>query len=471
LSDEAVIHPAAPLATFVQGKERQMKNLCWAALATLAAGCVDEAPSMSPMAAAPVALKVWRHDNASYKQANDDAFAAYTATHGNVTITAVPQPWQSYTGALSADLKHDQLAYDLVLMPPASICTYAANLMDVPASVASLSEAQNTFFAPPLEGATCNGVLKGLPVEYNLEYGGVIVNLDKYQAKFPGKTPGWSDWSGFLADASALAERDGEKPCTNGLDIDNDWPEPVRHILLSQILQRGGRYWTASGEHLFDFNTQEAHASLVSMVDWVVQGKVLSPALIPDKNTFVTIRLGRGATGYGCGDPAQPLSAMGYVGTWGLPASVAERPPGSSTRFDFYALPPMVGTEHRFVQNAGFAFAVPRTSKNAQVAWDLVKSIALSPTAMRRWAATAGTLPALKANGTRELAAADPVLARVQPLLERGQWMGDIPYGATAEVLGAMVTNYFAAVKGEKSIDQALADMQQKANAAILMNR
>jgi maltose-binding protein MalE len=167
----------------------------------------------------------------------------------------------------------------------------------------------------------------------------------------------------------------------------------------------------------------------------------------------------------------QPLSVMGYVGTWGLPASMAERPMGSTTQFEFFHLPPMVGAEHRFIQNAGFAFAVPKTSKNAKVAWDIAKAITLSPATMRKWAATAGTLPALKANGTKEATAADPVLSQVQPLLDKGQWMGDIPYGATEPVLGAMVTNYFDAVKGTKTVTEALADMQTKANMAIMMNR
>jgi multiple sugar transport system substrate-binding protein len=459
-----------------------MRKLLWLFIVAMSGGCTDEAPDLvmgtggmggSPMPP-PTAttIKFWRNDNASYKQATDDAFAEYTAAHANVAITSVTQPWQAYTMALSADLKRDQFAYDLVFMPPAAVCTYAANLADVPADVVSLSDAQNTFFAPPLQGATCNGVLKALPVEYNLEYGGVIINLDRWEAKFPGRAPGWTDWSAFLADAAALAEREATgKPCTNGLDIDPDWPEPARHILLSQILQRGGEYWSKSEPGLFDFDTAQARDSLAAMVDWVNKDKVMSPSLIPTKNTFVTIRLGRGANEYGCGDPAQPLSIMGYVGTWGLPASLAERPPGSSTRFGFYHLPPMLGTEHRFIQNAGFAFAVPKTSKNAKVAWDIAKSLALSPAAMRKWAATAGTLPALKANGTKEATAADPVLSQVQPLLDKGQWMGDIPYGATAEVLGAMVTNYFDAVKGTKTIPQALAEMQAKANAAIMMNR
>jgi len=454
-----------------------MRKLVWLFIVSVASGCSDEAPDvttgMGGMAPpTTVTIRVWRHDNASYKQADDDAFADYMTAHPGVTITSTTQPWGAYTGALGAELKLDRFAYDLVLMPPAAVCTYAANLADVPTDVVSLSDAQNTFFAPPLQGSTCKGVLKGLPIEYNLEYGGVIINLDKWDAKFPGRTPGWTDWNAFLADASALAERDASgKPCTNGLDIDPDWPEPARHILLSQILQRGGEYWSKSDPTLFDFDTPQARDSLAAMVDWVNRDRVMSPSLIPTKNTFVTIRLGRGANEYGCGDPAQPLSIMGYVGTWGLPASLAERPPGSTIRFGFYHLPPMVGGDHRFIQNAGFAFAVPKTSKNAKLAWDIAKSIALSPAAMRKWAATAGTLPALKANGTKEATAADPVLSQVQPLLDKGQWMGDIPYAATADVLGAMVTNYFDAVKGTKTITQALADMQAKANAAIIMNR
>jgi ABC-type glycerol-3-phosphate transport system substrate-binding protein len=449
-----------------------MRKLVWLFTVALASGCTDEAPDAVMTGMAAVAIKVWRHDNASYKQADDDAFADYMAAHSGVTITSTTQPWPAYTSALNTELKRDQFAYDLVLMPPSAVCTYAANLADVPADVVSVSDAQNTFFAPPLQGSTCNNVLKALPIEYNLEYGGVIINLDKWEAKFSGRTPGWTDWNAFLADATALAEHDATgKPCTNGLDIDPDWPEPARHILLSQILQRGGQYWSKSDPTMFDFDTPEARDSLAAMIDWVNKDKVMSPSLIPTKNTFVTIRLGRGANEYGCGDPAQPLSAMGYVGTWGLPASLAERPPGSTTRFGFYHLPPMVGAEHRFVQNAGFALAVPKSSKNAKVAWDIAKSIALSPAAMRRWAATAGTLPALKANGTKEATAADPVLSQVQPLLDKGQWMGDIPYGATADVLGAMVTNYFDAVKGTKTVKEALADMQAKANAAIIMNR
>jgi ABC-type glycerol-3-phosphate transport system substrate-binding protein len=252
----------------------------------------------------------------------------------------------------------------------------------------------------------------------------------------------------------------------NGLDIDPGWSPPTRHLLFAQILQRGGSYWNAAGDR-FVLTSQEAVDSLTAMVSWVKERKIMSTTLIPDKNTGVPARLAAGATGWGWGDPTKPLSVMGYLGTWGVPSVSAQVPPGATWRYDFYPLPPMVGTEHRFVTDSGWAFAVPKTSKHAAVAWDIIRSLALSPEAARQWSSVTFALPALKANGTPGAAAATPVLARVQPLLELGHWRGFIPVEATDMAHSTIVSNFFAAVKGEKTIEQALQDMQNTANAVI----
>jgi multiple sugar transport system substrate-binding protein len=425
---------------------------------------------------APVTIVAMRNDNPPYVKASDDAFAAYKAAHPNVTILDSTLRYPSLTSTLLAQLKTDSLTVavdgkqqpvDLVFVPPSWVCTFADNLADVPAEVVSLSEAQNTFFAAPLAGSTCKGKLKGLPQEYNLEYGGVVVNLDKYQAKHPGAQPAWTDWRSFIADASDLTEFDGGKPMANGLDIAPDWPQPVKHIFFSLILQKGGDYWSAKGDHTFDFSTPAAKQALTEMVKWIATDHVMYTSLIPDKNTFVTTRLAGGATGYGWGDPAKPLSVMGYAGSWALPNTTGQLPMGSNVKYGYYALPPMAGTEHNFVQNSGFAWVVPKTSKNQKVAWDVAKLLTLSPDASRKWTTTGGALPALKVNGTPTAAASDPLLAKVQPLLEKGKWVGYIPAGAIENVEGAIVSNYFDAVKGQKSIDQALADMQATANDAL----
>jgi multiple sugar transport system substrate-binding protein len=449
-----------------------MKKVYWAAVVALG-GCGGE-DSPNPMTTpnnTPVTVSFLRHDNPDYDKADDAFFADYTAGHPNVKVMDTTVRYPTLGSTLLADLKSDKLSADFVRIQPSWVCTFADNLLDVPNDVATLSEAQNTFFAAPLQGSTCNGKLKALPVEYNLEYGGVVVNVDKYNARF-GKTPSWTTWEAFIDEASKLTEWDTSgKPLANGLDIAPDWPQPVKHIFFSLILQRGGNYWAAGNPNAFDFKTQAAVDSFTDMVNWIKTRKVMDRRLVPDKNTFVTTRLAIGSTGYGWDDPTKPLSLMGYCGTWGVPSTVSQLPAGNTTKYDFYPLPPMMGNQHKFVQNSGWALAVPKTAKNPKAAWDVIKAMVLSPDAMRKWAAITGALPALKANGTAAAAAANPLLAKVQPLLESGQWVGYIPAGAIETVEGAIVSNYFDAVAGTKSIDQALTEMQNAANSALAANR
>jgi hypothetical protein len=170
---------------------------------------------------------------------------------------------------------------------------------DVPADVITMADAQATFFAPILAGATCKGVLKAIPVEYNLEYGGVVANVDKYRARFPGKTPSWTDWRSFIGEAAALAEFDTDgTPRANGLDIDPGWAGPAVYIFLSAILQRGGHYWTPALD-AFDLNTQEARDSITDIASWVTRDHVMSLSLCPTTGpaSFVATRLVQGQTG------------------------------------------------------------------------------------------------------------------------------------------------------------------------------
>lgn len=441
-------------------------------------GCQGDSPGTPGEAA--VTIRFLRHNNPNYVTADSAFFAAYEAAHPNVRIEDTTVDFNTLAAMLNGELRVDSFDYDLVLIPPSRLCGYAEHILDVPENVITRARAQEVFFAAPLSGSICGGKLKGLPVEYNLEYGGVVVNMNKYQARFPGQTPGnWADWNAFITQASELTEFDeAGMPRANGLDIDPAWGPAAREIFLSQILQRGGKYWTDSGVgdtnafdssegDRFNFTTPEARASLTEMVSWITERRVMSRNLVPPSNTHVTTRLAAGAAGFGWNDPAKPLSVMGYVGTAGVPSTVAELPPGSPWMFDFFTLPPMVGTEHVFVQDSGWSFAVPRTSRNPAVAWDIARSLALSAQEMRRWSAVTGALPALKENATPEAAAQHPYAAKVVHLLPRGRWFGFVPLEAYEVFSGAIVNNFFAAATGAKSIDQALLDMQTTANNAI----
>jgi len=447
-----------------------MRRLGWGVLlAAASAGCSG---SSSTDANQPVTIAFLEHDNPDYGNANKVAFDAYHAAHPNVTVNVTTIEYASLTATLLANLKNDKLEADLVQVPGNWACSFAANLADVPADVLTLEGAKGMFFAPQVEGTICGGALKGIPIEYNLEYGGVVLNVDKYQMRFPGKSPGWPDWGSFIMDASGLAEFDGEVPKANGLDIDPNWPGPIVYIFLASILQHGGTYWSASWG-TFDLGTPAAKGALADITGWVMKNKVMSLSLTPaGPGAFVGKRLAQGQTGYGWGDVNRRLIVMGYLGTWGLSAVRGMLPPDrKSEHYDYFAVPPMAGAQHKFVTYGGWSFAVPKTSKNQKVAWDIARSLTLDPTAMRQWSATTLALPALKVNATAEAAASDTTLAKVAPLLPAGEYIGHMPAGAIQTMEGSILSNVFAVVRGEKDVDKALMDIQQTTNEAFAANR
>jgi ABC-type glycerol-3-phosphate transport system substrate-binding protein len=212
--------------------------------------------------------------------------------------------------------------------------------------------------------------------------------------------PSWATWDAFLDEAARLTEYDGMgKPAANGLDIDPGWPQPAKHIFLSQILQRGGKYWSggaatrptsAKGDN-FDFMNPAASATLTEMVRWVNDKKVMYQSLVPAANTFVTTRLAMGATGYGLERSPQAPERDGLTPDLGRPNTVGQVPAGATTKYDFYALPPMVGTKHSYVQNSGFALVVPKTSKKPEGGLGTSSSRSpCRPTAARKWVTTIG---------------------------------------------------------------------------------
>jgi multiple sugar transport system substrate-binding protein len=436
------------------------------------AGCHSNGAATVDGDDAPVTITFLRHDNPNYLTADDAYFEQYRADHPNVTIADTTVDFKALSTSLNSDLKNNQFAYDLVLIPPARLCSFADNLTDVPEDIITLGQARSTFFDAPLAGSVCNGGknLKGLPVEYNLEYGGVVVNMDKYHARFPDKDPVWATWDDFLTEAAGLTEYDGNgKPMANGLDIDPGWSPPMRHIFISQIEQRGGHYLAPDGT--FDFTSSYAHDSLAAMVDWVVSRRLMFSNLIPDKNTGVTTRLAAGTAGYGWGNVGMPLSVMGYAGSWAVPSTKGQVPPGVTWNFQYFPLPPMVGTEHKFVTDSGWSFAVPNTSRHQKVAWDVARRLALDPERMRQWSSVTQALPALRENGTVAAAGDNQSLLRVLPLLERGVFVGFVPAEGLDTINGAMVRGFFEAVKnrelGVDTVDQTLKTMQDTVNDVV----
>ena len=354
---------------------------------------------------------------------------------------------------------------DLVNMPPSYACGYADQLVSVPDEVMTPAQATAAFLKPPLDGVTCRGRLVGLPREFNLEYGGILVDMTRYRSKISGRTPAnWKTWADVVTDAQALTERDAAGNVTvAGLDFRHR--APVKHILLSLILQKGGQYWTPD-QTRFEFKTPQAEAAVQWMVDAALTHRYLDP------------RGPASVTGPWALALVQERAAMVYVGTWGHAiASAALKDLGKNIELAYFAHPPFEGSQHLYVQNSGWSLVVPRSSTRAAAAMDFLKWMTTDATNVRDWNRLAGSISPLQVHASAQALASDPVVSQVQPLLLQGNWVGYIPPVPLTETRDSWYNAVVAAMRGkattaggtEEDFDakQAAERMHQECNASM----
>ena len=115
----------------------------------------------------------------------------------------------------------------------------------MPESVLSYGEAQELFYAAPLDGYYCDGKLYGLPNEFNIENGAVLVNKTMFEEAGLTFPPQWESMTDLLADAEALTKTDGDLMSVSGYHFISG--DGLAFQLLAGILQRGGEYWKGDG--------------------------------------------------------------------------------------------------------------------------------------------------------------------------------------------------------------------------------
>ncbi len=335
----------------------------------------------------PVAIRVWTHQNDAFNEGLHTLADAYVAAHPNVTIEFETFDYDTYIQTLQTALPAKTEA-DILQMFGSWVCSYAegSNLAEVPASVLTLEKAQAEFFAPQIAGYTCGGTLYGVPQEFNIEYGAVLVNTKlAEEAGLTDITKGWSSWDDFIADAKTLAVTQDGVMTRAGYNFTGS--DGLTASFYSLILQNGGQYLTDDG---FKVNTPEGKAALELLKRFADEGLV-DPTLFNDTSNWV-------------GDSYfEETSAIGLVGPWVIPEYGTDF--ADVVEVTQYVPLPSAGDKPALVAASGWGLAVSVNSKVQPAAWDFIAFVALDPDNAVQWNLASGTLPALKANATGDAAA------------------------------------------------------------------
>lgn len=402
-------------------------------------------------AATTVSLRLWSHSNPAFVSANEALVAKWKDVKPEVEIKYEYFPYEEFIQTIQTSMAAKNEA-DLMEMFGSWVQSYAkgGTLAVAPEDVVSLGEARELFYPAPLDGYVWEGKLYGVPNEYNLENGGVLVNKRMFEETGLNYPPQWGTWEELVEDAKKLTKLDGEAMTVAGFHYVTG--DGLGFLFWEGILERGADYFADDKIHL-NLLTPQAEATVQWLVDMAQRDRVVDPLTFnPDSNWV--------------GDSFfQQLVAIGYIGPWIVPVA-RENHPDFADPWDYVSCP-HYGDKMSFAADAGWGKVVSPNSKAMKEAWEFAKFSAMDADNARFWNVTTGTVPALQAVGD------DPTL------LEDLDWLGPclkvLPYGRYVGMLqdrdfvwyNVVQVRLVEALQGQLSVQEALGKMNEEANAMI----
>ncbi len=423
---------------------------------TAAAATEAPAPTTAPPTAAAsqekVTLKLWSHNDPGFQKANEELVAKFMADNPNIEIKYENFSYDEYLQTIDTAMVAGTEA-DILDLFGSWICPQYAKggrVLPVPEDVMTYDQAKQIFFQTPLDGYYCDGKLYGLPHEYNLEAGGVLVNPALFQKANLTYPPQWKTFADVIADAKKMTEVQGGTMTVAGFDPITGDGLPA--TLLAGILEQGGDYYAADKRH-FNFDTPEAHKMLQMMVDWVEKDKVVDPVVFNDTTNEVSTSFFTGNI------------AIGFRGVWAAATGQATYP---DFKFDYVELPTYFGGERRFAADSGWGAVVSAHSKHPAEAWKFVKYVTTQQENALIYNSDTATIPALKAlvENPDPLLAKEPWIKPTLGLLPYGQYIGNLT-DHDKVIYDIIYPTALEAMQGTMSVDEALKKIDTDANAVV----
>lgn len=420
------------------------------------ASCAQPRPTAEPEATAvvpaeEVTLRLWTMNDPGWVAASQELIKRWEEANPSVRIKHEQFPYDELIQTIQTGMAAKTEA-DLIEMFGSWVQSYAkgGTIEVMPEEVISLSEARKRFYDAPLDGYVWEGKLYGLPHEYNIENGGVLVNkriFDESGVEYP---PEWANWDELVQDAKKLTKWEGETMTVAGFHYLSS--DTIAFLLFEGILERGADYFAEDRIHL-NMLTPQAEETLQWMVDMALKDKVVDPLAFNSTVADVADSFFRGQV------------AIGYRGPWVVPGGRVNYP-------DFkdpwdYVSAPHYGEQMKFAADSGWGLVVSPNSSSKAQAWEFVKFCTLDKTNHRIWNVNTGTVPALKE------VAEDPTL------LEEIDWIGPslkvLPYGRYVGDLqdrdfiwyDVIETEVLNALNGQQSVQETLEKITTRANEMI----
>lgn len=394
-----------------------------------------------------IKLTFWGHQNEAWNESYRQIGENFMAENPGIEITFEFFPYDQFESKVQTSLISKEGGADIYEMWGGWGVDFASTgaLAQMPETMAK--DVIDNVYPSTIGALMFEGNLYGLPLEFNIENGGLLVNKQLLQDNNVNVPTTWDE---LVSVGSKLSKEEGGIMTQKGFDFVN-W-DSVPYLFLSMILSTGGEYLDADGK--FTLQTPQAKAALQELYDMVVVDKVTDlEGLVGggDLEGFQQLFAGRNAL-----VPRGPWVISEGVGSFGLEYGVD---------FDYVEMP-WFGDKVAFAAETGWALSVNGSSARQEAAYKFLEYFYQDEQLLAHNVAAAQIPAKISVAQDPELLELMPFAKPLVGILDDARFIG---YFNTDQFKEAVNNMFVDLVMGTTpSVDEALISLEEHLNTNVV---
>ena len=393
-----------------------------------------------------IRVEFWGHVNEAWNNSHREMIAKFNASQSEIEVVATFFPYDDFEAKIQTSLMSGGSGADLYEIWGGWGLDFAASgaLSQVPDDL--IADLLNDCYEPVLGAFQKDGKYFGVPVEFNNEYGAMLVNKPEFQKL---GIPYPVTWDEIINVARRTTVRRGDIFDMRGLDFTTD--DTLTTTFLSMILSKGGEYWV-NGR--FKLTTPEAREALQTLLNYVVVDRLTNT----DSATSAQGEEIDGAHFLG-----QNNAMIVPRGPWVIAMLEEEYDKHYGVDFDYVKFP-FYGNIKAFPAETGWSMCVPKDSKVSEAAWKYARFFLQAENLMQHNINCAQLPPRKSVVANPEFVKQLPYSEPLLDILQYGRFIG--PFNT--DVLKISLRNTFVSLcERGGSVADALATLENQLNTDL----
>ncbi len=388
-------------------------------------------------------IQFWCHTNEAWNNTYRELLDKFEGENPEYIVEMTDYPYSDYNQKIQTSLMSDSEGADVYQMWGGWELDFASTGALEPLPEDLKETLLEDYFEPTYQAYEYGGEYYGIPTEFNLEYGGMVVNKAVFEEnglEYP------TTWEELRSVSDQVAKSENGVISMRGFDfVDED---ALIYNYLAMILQQGGQYLQEDGSIKLD--TPEGIAAMEELKSMIDAGYT----------DFSSFSAGVGTSAY----VFEGTGSMASVGSWAISDGEESYDLTIGEDFDYVAVP-QYGEQMAFVAESGWGLAVPVNAAEKDAAWELVKFLS-DPENLKELNLGCQQLPPRKTLAEdAEMIEAMPNTAFLLDILDGGQWVG--PYNTTT-LKEALAETFRNVCEDGADIETALAECSETMSAEMI---